>query len=91
MFPCGDDAVYILYFNIPVHGSTVDISKELTKNFFRYKIIEPVKIVDLISPVRECSTPQSFTFILIDLSARGTFVEVKDMASFINGLFIDEQ
>ena len=35
MFPCGDDVVYLLYFDIPVHGGTGDVSKELTKNFFQ--------------------------------------------------------
>ena len=83
MFPCGDDVVYLLCFDIPVHGGTVDVSKERTKNFFRYEVIEPIKTIDLISPIGERSTPQSFTLILIDLSARGALVEVKDVESFI--------
>ena len=91
MFPCGDDVVYLFYFDIPVHGSTVYVSKELTKNFFRYKVIEPIETIYLISPIGERPTPQSFTLILIDLSARDVLVGVKDVKSFGNGLFIGEQ
>ena len=91
MFPRSDEVVYFLYFRISVHSGTVDVSKELTKNFFRYGVVEPVKTIELISPVGKRPTPQSFTLTLTDLSARDALVEVKNMESFSNGLFIGEQ
>ena len=69
---------------------TFDVSNIMTKNFFTYGIIEPIKTMDLISPVEERPTPQSFTFTVIDISARSALREGKDMESFCNGLFIGD-
>ena len=91
MHPCRDDVIDHLYFRVPVHNGVVDVPKKLTENFLRNEVVEPVKAMELVSPVRERPAPQSFTLTLIDLGTRGALVQLKDMKRLSNRLIIGEQ